>query len=79
MKHFYTRPHALKFLDVQGATLRRAVDHGWIAPMRLGPTTHIKTEFFLHADLIDFRERLRSGYYEPSAIVERGRVARQTH
>ena len=74
MKQFYSRQHALEFLDIQEATLQRAVNHGWIVPMRLGPEAHIKTEFFLSADLIEFREKYRGGYYEPSAIRKRGHL-----
>ena len=71
MKVFYSRPHALEFLDVKAATLQRAVSHGWIAPMRLGPKAHFKTEFFVSADLVEFRQKYRGGYYEPSAIRKR--------
>lgn len=71
MKNFYSRPHALRFLDIREATLQRAVNHGWIAPVRLGPMATFRTEFFLRTDLIAFREKYRHGYYEPSEILKR--------
>jgi len=77
MKTFYSRSHALEFLDIQEVTLQRAVNHGWIVPLSLGPTATFQTEFFLRPDLIAFRERYRNGYYEASEILKRRLVQRR--
>ena len=77
MKKFYSRPHALTFLDVQEATLQRAVNHGWIVPLKLGPRAAFQTEFFLRPDLVAFREKYRNGYYEPLEILKRRKRQRR--
>lgn len=71
MKNFYSRPNALRFLDVKEATLQHAILRGWIVPIRLGPRATLQTEFFLRSDLTAFREKYRRGYYDPSEIQKR--------
>lgn len=75
---FYSRKNALEFLDIPETALQRAVSHGWIVPIRLGPKATFQSEFFSHPDLTAFRERYRSGYYEPEAVLDRARVQRRT-
>ncbi len=75
MKLFYSRLHALKFLKVQANTLRRAVNNNWIREMRFGP--HGEGHFFLRSDLVDFREKYRSGYFDPGAKLRRKQEARK--
>ena len=79
MKLFYSRVHALRFLKVHSQTLERAVDRGWIRVIRLGPRAghKHKEQFFLRSDLVDFREKYRSGYFEPSAILRRTQRGRR--
>ena len=75
MKLFYSRLHALKFLKVQANTLHRAVNNNWIREMRFGP--HGEGHFFLRSDLVDFREKYRSGYFDPAAKLRRKQEARE--
>lgn len=77
MKNFYSRSHALMFLGIQEATLQRAVNHGWIVPIRFRSRAPFPTEFFIHSDLMSFREKYRSGYYEPSEVMKRRRLQRK--
>jgi hypothetical protein len=75
---FYSRKHALRFLDIPDTVLQRAVSHGWIVPIRLGPKATFQSEFFVLPDLVAFRERYKSGYYEPEAVLDRARLQRRT-
>ena len=77
MKLFYSRAHALRFLKVNSDTLHRAVDRDWIRVLQLGPRAGAKEQFFLRSDLVDFREKYRSGYFEPSAIRRRSQQGRR--
>ena len=69
MKLFYSRLHALKFLKIEADTLRHAVHRHWIRVLRLGPPGG--EQFFLRSDLADFRDKYRSGYFDPSAALRR--------
>ena len=73
MKLFYSRTHALKFLKVQADTLHRAVTKNWIREMRFGP--HGEGHFFLRSDLVEFREKYRSGYFDLAATLRRKQEA----
>ncbi len=75
MKLFYSRLHALKFLKVQANTLHRAVNNNWIREMRIGP--HGEGHFFLRSDLVDFREKYRSGYFDLTGKLRRKQEARK--
>ena len=75
MKLFYSHLPALKFLKVQADTLHRAVNNNWIREMRLGP--HGEGHFFLRSDLVDFREKYRSGYFDPAEKLRTKQEARE--